>query len=696
MLSINPGQTDKQSRIPATDPVAGSPADGYAENLFAQAVSFQNRGENEKAIECYHEAIRCAPRFAEAFYNIGVLHYQNKDWPAATHCFGKAFDLKPDFVDAAYNMATALMQASLFDQAAAAYQKALQLVPNLSKAYFYQGWCYQKTADVQLAIRSYRQAVSLQPDNALAWFRLAEVLFKIGSIDEALFCFRKAVELKPDWPEAHHNLSIMLRKKGRLEEAIRHTLRALELSPEFPEANEQLLRLAQRACDWQLMRDAAVKLDHQTNSELEKGQKTAESPMVSIRRHPEPTLNLRIARNWSRHIAREVSTIPNRPVFRHNRSLTPARLRIGYLSGDFRDHAVAYQIRGMLAAHNRHHFEIFGYACNADNGTMYRRLLSQACDHFIDIHACSDVEAAQQIHSDGIHILVDMMGYSQDNRIHITAMRPAPVQASYLGFLGTTGAPFIDYIIADPIVIPHEHSIFYSERIAYLPHCYQANDDELPIAAKEYSRKEFHLPADVVVYCCFNQPYKIDARLFAIWLDILKQVDGSVLWLAEQNSLARENLCFAAEKASLNSARLIFTDFMPHDHNLARLKLADLALDTCIYNGGATTSNALWAGVPVLAVLGNHWVSRMSASALKAAGLPELVARNLSEYGRIAVDLGRNPVKLETLRDKLAFQRQKSPLFNTRLFTRHMETAYAAMWQRCRNNQPPATFMVQP
>jgi protein O-GlcNAc transferase len=696
MLSIHPGQNSKMSHIPETDPVAGSPGDGYAENLFARAVSFQKRAENEKAMECYHEAIRCAPRFAEALYNLGVLHYQKREWATAIHCFREAFDLKPDFVDAGYNLATALMQAGQFDHAAACYEKTLQLVPKSAKAYFYQGWCYQNTAAVQPAIRSYRHAVSLQPDNALAWFRLAEVLFKTGSIDEVLFCFRKAVELKPDWPEAHHNLSIMLRKKGLMEEAIRHTLRAIDLAPEFPEAREQLFRLAQRSCDWQLMHDAAARLDHQTDSELEKGEKTTESPMVSIRRHPEPALNLRIARNWSRHVAREVSAIPNRPVFRHSRAIDPARLRIGYLSGDFRDHAVAYQIRGLLAAHNRHHFEIFGYACNADNGSMYRRLLSRACDHFIDIHDCSDIDAARQIHSDGIHILVDMMGYSQDNRIHITAMRPAPVQASYLGFLGTTGAPFIDYIIADPIVIPPEQAIHYAEKIAYLPYCYQANDDELPMAAEEYSRKDYHLPADGVVYCCFNQPYKIDARLFAIWLDILKQVDGSVLWLTEQNGLARKNLCREAEKAGLNPARLIFTDFIPHEHNLARLKLADLALDTCIYNGGATTSNALWAGVPVLAILGNHWVSRMSASALNAVGLPELVARNLSEYGRIAVNLGRNPVKLKTLRNKLAFQRKRAPLFNTRLFTRHMETAYAAMWQRCRDNQPATTFMVQP
>jgi predicted O-linked N-acetylglucosamine transferase (SPINDLY family) len=404
---------------------------------------------------------------------------------------------------------------------------------------------------------------------------------------------------------------------------------------------------------------------------------------------------MQVAQSWSRHIARQAASFAPRPTFIHPRQAAQ-RIRVGYLSNDFKDHAVAHQVRGMLAKHDRRNFEIFGYAINPDDGTCYRQLLSDACDHFKDIHQLPDIESARLIHEDGIHILVDMAGHSRNNRLGIAALRPAPIQVSYLGFLGTTGATFIDYILADDVVIPPDHTTCYSEKVAYLPYCYQANDDQLPIAQRNYKRSEFNLPNKGVVYCSFNQPYKIDKQLFTVWLNVLRQVDGSVLWLVERSPLAQKNLCLAAEKAHVDSTRIIFTGFMPLEDNLARLQLADLVLDTQMYNGGATTSNALWAGVPVLTILGSHWASRMSASALNAVDLPQLIAKDLDDYGCKAVELALNPVKLATINRQLWRQRSSAPLFDTALFTRHMEKAFTHMWHRYLNGLEPASFKVQP
>jgi predicted O-linked N-acetylglucosamine transferase (SPINDLY family) len=369
---------------------------------------------------------------------------------------------------------------------------------------------------------------------------------------------------------------------------------------------------------------------------------------------------------------------------------------VGYLSGDFKDHAVAFQVRGLLEKHDRNHFEIFGYATNPDNGSSYRRKLIDACNHFRDVHARTNLSIAEQIHKDGVDILVDMSGHSRDNRLGIAALRPAPIQVSYLGFLSTTGAGFIDYVLADEVVIPEDHSAFYTEKIAYLPHCYQANDDGMPIAVQRQNRHQWDLPDDAFVYCSFNQPYKIDARLFQTWMRILKRVDHGVLWLVERSGQAVNNLRRAAEQAKVDPARLVFTGFVPLDQNLARLRLADLGLDTVTYNGGATTSNALWAGVPVLTAMGGHWVSRMSASALQCTGLSELIAADLDEYAQIAVELAANPDRLEAVRDHLHRQRLASPLFNTALFTRYVEKAYESMWQRHICGLPPESFRIEP
>jgi len=635
------------------------------------------------------------PQRARAHFNKGIAFYRQKAWPQAIICFKNALDCAPHDAQAAFNLATALRENGAFNQAILIYEMTLKIAPNMAEAHYRQGMCFMLAGRPELSSTAIGKAVYLEPHNAQYWFHLAQAQLALEDIDTALGSYRKAVELRPEWEAAHYNLAVVLRMTERIEEAIAHTRKAVALCPDYAKAFALLFRLAQHACDWQLAASAASRLDEITRMELERGNKTTEPPLTNIRRHPDARANMQIARSWSRHL---VESVAGAPVLSPGTyPATPLdRLRVGYLSSDFKDHAVAHQIRGLLEQHDRNHFDIFGYACNPDDGTPYRQLLADACDQFRDVHAKTNLSIAQQIHQDDIHILVDMSGHSRDNRLGICALRPAPIQVSYLGFLSTTGADFIDYVIADPIVVPYDHARYYTEKIAYLPYCYQANDDRLPIADIDYCRSQWHLPEGGFVYCSFNQPYKINADVFDAWLRILKRVPHGVLWLIERSALARKNLCRAAECAGVDPVRLIFSGFLPLDRNLARLQLADLVLDTLTYNGGATTANALWAGVPVLTVPGGHWVSRMSASALNAIGLPELVVGDLNSYEDLAVELARNQDKLKNLRLRLRQQRTTTPLFDTPTFARHLETAFRHMWDRHAGGLPAATFHVEP
>ncbi len=493
--------------------------------------------------------------------------------------------------------------------------------------------------------------------------------------------------------KAHYNLAAALRLSEDIQKAIYHARQVLRMNPGHAKVLPLLFRLAQHACDWELAAATSRRLEALTAQELDRGLKTTEPPLTSIRRSMDAQANLKVARSWSRHLSAMIQRHQPAAAFKHQTTISE-RLRIGYVSSDFKDHAVAYQIRGLLASHDRSKFTVHGYACNPDDRTPYRRRMAEACDCFVDVHQRTNVDIARRIRDDGIQVLIDMAGHSRNNRLGIAALRPAPVQVSYLGFLASTGADFMDYVLADPIVVPEDHAWHYTEKVVYLPHCYQANDDGMPEGRPIQQRRDWHLPLKAMVFCSFNQPYKIDAALFATWMRILHRVPNSVLWLVERSALARQNLCRVAAEAGIDPSRLIFTGFVPMELNLARLKLADLVLDTRIYNGGATTSNALWAGVPVLTVLGRHWVSRMSASALHAVGLPELIARDLQTYEDMAVALAHDPQRLRELWHRLEEQRHTSPLFNTARFTRHVEKAFTQMWIRHCQGLPPASFHV--
>jgi predicted O-linked N-acetylglucosamine transferase (SPINDLY family) len=372
------------------------------------------------------------------------------------------------------------------------------------------------------------------------------------------------------------------------------------------------------------------------------------------------------------------------------------RIRVAYVSGDFRAHPLSQLMPGIFEQHDRSRFEVFGFSTGPDDGSPQRARVAAAFEHFVNVFDRGDDEIAAAIHERGIDIAVDLGGLTSGGRMRAFARRPAPVQVSYLGFPGPSGAPYLDYILADAIVIPPDQAAFYSEKPVWLPDTYYPNDDKRPIAPKQIGRSEAGLPRDGFVFCCFNNAYKLNPATFGAWMRMLLAVPGSVLWLYRSNPAMETNLRREASARGVDPARLVFAANLPPEQHLARHGLADLCLDTGPYNAHTTACDALWTGVPIVTWLGETFPSRVAGSVLHAIGLDELVAPSFAAYEALAIDLARNPVRLSRIRTKLADNRNTTPLFDTRRLTRHIESAYVTMAGRHRRGEPPAAFSVAP
>ena len=413
----------------------------------------------------------------------------------------------------------------------------------------------------------------------------------------------------------------------------------------------------------------------------------------------EPFSLLSIDDEPERHLKRSEAyarqKFPQKPAPRATRpTQKPERLRIGYFSSDFNDHPVAYLLAKVIESHDRDQFEVYGYSLSLPKMDAMRNRLSKAFDNFSDVHSYSDDQIIRLAQDHGIDIAIDLTGYTKNKRSNIFSYRLAPIQINYLGFPGSMGADFMDYIIADQNLIPAEFQRYYTEKPIYLPHHYQAQDDELKIASETPTRSSLGLPEKAFVFCAINNTYKISPREFDIWMRLLKNVNGSVLWLLEANKWVKENLIKEASTRGVSSERLVFAQKTSHEKYLAQFRQADLYLDTFNYNAGATASNALWAGLPVLTKQGKSYTARMASSLLKSIGLPELITKSEAEYENLALTLAQNSEQLVSIKQKLALNRKTEPLFNTKLFTRHLENGYNQAYQNYFDGKEPDTIFV--
>lgn len=659
---------------------------GDVEAAYNRAVALQQQGRREEAESAYRDILRQSPnRFV--YVNLGALLQEQGRLDEALAAFDAALALDSGYAEGHFNRGVVLQQQGRLDGAIEAYKQSLRLRPDYIEAATNAGIALQELGRLDEAAAAFEHAAKLRPDAAGPHNNLGIALLAGGQPVQAVTAFQRALALKPDYAEAFYNLGNAWRELGKPEGAIAAYGQALRLRPDDADAFSQLAYQRWRACDWS---DYAA---HQQKLIELVRQGARVPPFFLLVTEAGPAEQLACARRWVEPFARAVPALPPRVAVPRDRA-GRERVRIAYLSADFHQHATAHLAAELFERHDRGRFEVFAYSYGPDDGSPMRRRLERAFEHFVDIRPLPHAHAAQRIRADEIDILIDLKGHTLNARTATLAARPAPVQVNYLGYPGTMGAAFIDYIIADRIVAPAEQQPYFTEKLVTLPGCYQPGDTLRPDATPP-ARRDCGLPAKGFVFCCFNNTYKITPQFFDVWMRLLKRVPGGVLWLLESNDLARRNLRREAEQRGVDPGRLVFAPIRPIADHLARHRHADLFLDTLPCNAHTTANDALWAGLPVLTCAGATFSGRVAASAVTAAGLPELIAPSLAGYEQIALDLARTPARLRELRDRLERNRATAPLFDVIAYVRNLETAYARMWEQWRAGEAPAAFAIE-
>ncbi|MEO5339393.1 MAG: tetratricopeptide repeat protein [Magnetococcus sp. MYC-9] len=640
--------------------------------------ALQKEGRFDEAVEVYQKALAVNPHYPEAYNNMAAALQAQGKMAEAIDCCHKALAIKPDYHEAYRNLGNILLAMGRPEESIASYRKALEIQPDYRDAHNNLGNALLGQGRLQEAAESYQKALDSAPDLYEAHNNLGIALQEQGKLEEAIACYRRALAIKPDYSGALGNLGVALVDQGLLDEAIDCYQKAIDAAPDDPNTHSAVLHQMLHICDWRSFRPRYERMIAVFNRE----QKEA-NPFVFLSLPTTPAEQRKCATLYikNKHPAQK-----NLAATRHY-AADPPRIKIGYLSSDYQNHPVAYLTAELFELHDRSRFEITAYSYGADDGREMRRRIMAASDHFVDLRPLTYDAAAERILADGTHILLELNGFTKDARLQIPALRPAPIQVSWLGYLGTSGAPFIDYILSDPFITPTGYEGHFSEKIVRMPECFQPNDRQRAIA-RTPTRRERGLPEQGFLFASFNKSYKFTIDTFDVWMRLLQKTPGSLLWLVASNRWVEANLRREAEARGVESSRLYFVPKMALADYLANYRLVDLVLDTYPYNSGTTASNALWAGCPMITCAGENFVSRQAGSLLINMGVPELVTRSLAEYESLALELAHDPARLAALRLRLQNNLATAPLFNAPRFTRHLELAYQAMWQRFQAGQP--------
>lgn len=657
------------------------------DNIFREAIGSFQAGKLNDAEKSLRKLLRKEPAHPLGLSVLGTILTSLGKYAEAERLLQSALKLNPNAQAALYNHGIALKALGRSGEALARFTQVLAISPNDPEAWSNRGTVQNDLKAYQSAIADFDRALALQPNYALAHHNKGNALFGLARFDDALAAYRQALALKPDIVESWTGAGLTLHKLKRHDESATAYEAARKLNPSYPFLKGILLHQRMLACDWRDIGNLVKEIE----DDIAAGRLSAE---------PFGWQGLATSDQSLRKCAElyNAAMFPadrNVPVARpDNGDKTRQRINIGYLSGEFRAQATSILMTGVLEQHDTSRFEVTAFDNGWDDGSDIRKRIAAAVHRIVDLRSLTDAQAVHAIRDSGIDILVNLNGYFGDDRTAVFAQRPAPVQVNYLGFPGTLGAAYIDYIVADAIVIPDTQRPFFTEKVVHLPDSYQANDRTRAIADRAFTRDELGLPPDGFVFCCFNNNYKITPQTFDGWMRILERVPGSVLWLIEDNPVASANLRKEAAARAIAPGRLVFAPRMPLPEHLARHRCADLFLDTLPYNAHTTASDALWAGLPILTCKGDTFAGRIAASLLASVGLPELVTSSQADYERVAVELATQPDRLTALRQRLADNRLTTPLFDTARFTRHLEQAYAAMHARRKAGQKPDHIVI--
>ena len=637
-----------------------------------------------EALTSLDRALEINPGYAQAFNSRGAVLLDLKRPEEALASLDRALAAEPDYVEALNNRGNALRDLKRHEEALACYDRALALRPDYVEALNNRGNILLDLRRHGEALEGYARALAIGPGFADAHMNRGTALRDLGRYREALECYDRALAIRPGLVEALANRGMVLQELKRPEEAAAAFERLLDVQTEYDYARGHLLNARQHCCDWAQFEDSVALVTREARD----GKRTA-LPFEFLSVSESASDQLQCARI---HAADKYPASP-RVIWKGER-YSHEKIRIAYLSADFHVHAMTRLMAGVFETHDRTRFETTAISFGPDIADEMRTRLRTAFDRFIDVRERSGYDTARLLRELEIDIAVDLNGYTTHCRTDILSHRGAPIQVGYLGYPGTLGADYIDYILADRFVIPREHHPYYAEKVVYLPDTYQANDSRRPIPERVPTRAEMGLPENGFVFCSFNNNYKITPGTFDIWMRILRRTEGSVLWLVEDNAVAAHNLRQEAARRDVSPQRLVFAPRTGIDEYLARQRLADLFLDTLPYNAHTTASDALWVGLPVLTCLGTTFAGRVAASLLNAAGLPELVTPTLEQYEELAVKLAHDDRLRTDVVTRLARNRATCPLFDTDRIRRHIEAAYVTMWERHQQGEPPASFSV--
>ncbi|HTC83112.1 MAG TPA: tetratricopeptide repeat protein [Rhizomicrobium sp.] len=634
------------------------------QHLYNLARLAQKDGNVMEAARLYRQIVAASP-IPEMMVNLGNVLAQLGRSDEALAQYDLALKQNGNLFEALFNRGNLYLETGHAMEALADYEKAVMIRSDVPGLWNNRGTALRRLRKLEAALHSYERAVALAPIHVNALTNRAIALFDLRRLDQALTASEAALVVQADFAEALYVKGNILRDLGRLLDAQASFEQALQKAPNHAFALNGLAQTSAVLCDWAKTASLAPRL----NSDVQAGRALIQ-PFVLMGYTEDAALLRRCAENYVHRVAPAQPPLSGRRLYGHD------RIRLAYLSADFHQHPTAQLMVELFEHHDRSRFEVNAFAFGPDDGSAMRQRLVKAFDRFEDVRPLSDLEIARLIRGREIDIAVDLNGHTHEARPGIFSHRPAPVQVNYLVYPGTTGANYMDYVLADRIVLPLDQQAFFSEKIVYLPDCYQAND-ATRIVAPAPSRAGAGLPESGFVFCCFNNSWKIAAPVFDIWMRLLQRVPDSVLWLLE--SPATDNLRTQAQARGIDADRLIFAPKLPPDRHLARHQLADLFLDTLPYNAHTTCSDALWAGLPVVTCYGKAFQARVAASLLKAIDLPELVTIRPEDYEALALDLAKNPALLKATRDKLQRNRLTTPLYDSERFRKNIEAAYEAM-----------------
>jgi predicted O-linked N-acetylglucosamine transferase (SPINDLY family) len=652
---------------------------------FNLAKALSEIGNNLEAIKYYKIAIRLDKNHFGSWLNFGRSLDQLKRYDEALFHYDQAIKLKPDYAEAYYNKGNTFKNLKRYDEALSHYDQAIKLKPDFVQAYNNKANIFKNLMRYDEALSNYDQAIRLKPDYAEAYNNKGNIFENLMRYDEALSNYDQAIKLKPDSAKPYSNKANIFKNLMRYDEALSNYDQAIRLKPDYEYLFGMSFHIKMFMCDWQNFEFNVKSLSLQIN---ENKKSSISFPFLAL--------------TDSSSIQRKCSEIWVNDKHPFNSSLGPIlksrhrdKIKVGYYSPDFREHAITHLLAEFFELHDKNHFELFGFYFGPPDSSKMHKRVSSAFDQFIDVRLKSDKDITLMSREIGIDIAVDLAGFTALARTDIFAYRAAPIQVNYLGYPGTTGAEYIDYIIADSTLIPSKSQQYYSEKVVYLPNSYQVNDRKRVTANKVFTREELGLPIEGFIFCCFNNIFKITPGTFDGWVRILKAVNSSILWLLEDNPIAVLNLRKEAKFRGLDPNRLVFAKKINSSEHLARHYVADLFIDTLPYNAHTTASDALWTGLPVLTCAGESFASRVAASLLNAIELPELITTTQEQYEATAIDLANNPEKLKAIKYKLKRNRLTTALFDTPRFTKHIEAAYKQMYERYQADLPLNNIYIE-